>query len=65
MATGRVKARLSGQSEETNGTNKTNAEAIIASRVVNASKSPDRYYLNNNMVVNLGPSTNESPYSNK
>jgi hypothetical protein len=36
-----------------NGTNNQKAE-IIASRIVNQSKSPDRYVIGNNLVVNLG-----------
>lgn len=34
----------------TNGNTKAD---IIASRIVNQSKSPDRYVINNNLVVNL------------
>lgn len=37
------------------GTAASNQKAeIIASRIVNQSKSPDRYVIGNNLVVNLG-----------
>ena len=45
------------QNINTAGVNSSNKADIIASRIVNQSKSPDRYIIGNNLVVNL----NQSP----
>jgi hypothetical protein len=52
------------QNINTAGTNKAD---IIASRIVNQSKSPDRYVIGNNLVVNLNGSPdmmNQTVYNN-